>query len=161
MIIFFNLNSLNLKILNIMEEQLQITASFKEQMLGARKWLKFLTILCTIGMAFMVLAGIVMLFVPSIGGAGAEAIPGVFLGIMYLILALIYLYPIKKCFALVGNIDRAMKQDAQNDLELMAQNTHSVLKFFGIISIIVLCLYVVAIIAAIVGAILGISALSL
>ena len=139
-----------------MEDQLQITASFKEHMLSARKWLKFLTVLSTIGLVLMVLAGIAMMFVPSLAGVG---VPGVALGIIYFVIALIYLYPIVKCFALCGNIDRAMKQDAQADLELMAKNTNSVLKFFGIIAILVICLYVVAIIAGIAGAALGMSLL--
>lgn len=141
-----------------MEEQLQITAFFKEQMLSARKWLKFLTILCTIGVALLVLAGIVMMFVPALPGMGAAGMPGFFVGIVYLLAALIYVYPLKKCYALIGNIERAMKQDVQADLDLMAANTKSVLKYCGILSIICLCLYAVAIVAVIVGAIIGVSA---
>lgn len=129
-------------------DNLTITESVKRNLLSAVKWLKFLTILATIGMVFMIIAGIALMFLPASSG-----MPGYVASIIYFIAFGLYIYPVKKCYDIIGSARDAMLYDAQDSLEAFAESTKDVMKYCGIIAIVCLCLYAMIFVVALVGGI--------
>ena len=124
-------------------ENLKITESIQQNLLSAVKWLKFLTILGTIGMVLIALCGVVSLFLPSYIG-------GTVMALMYFVICGLYYYPIKKGYDIVRSTRDAMNNASQDSLELCADNVKSVLKYFGILNIVLLSLYALFVISALV-----------
>ena len=117
-------------------ENLRITENIQSNLLTATKWLKFMTILSTVGVALFFIIGIVLLFIPTYDG-----VPGALYGVIYMLLTLLYFYPIKKSFDLIKNTREAMGNASQMGLEQAAANVKSILKYFGILSIVCLSIY--------------------
>lgn len=131
-------------------ENLRITESIQQNLLSAAKWLKFLTVLGTIGMVLIALIGVVCLFIPSY-----EGVNGPVIAVIYFVMCALYYYPIKKCYNIVSSTREAMNNDSLDSLELCADNLRSVLKYFGILSIVVMVLYALIIVFAIIAAMAG------
>lgn len=137
-------------------ENLTITEGIRSKMLSSMKWLQFLTILSCIGVAILLFIALVMFALGNIvEEPGLSGLSGGLLGSIYLIIAAIYIYPIKKHFDLISNTRKAMIEDSQVGLEESANNLHAILKFCGILAIIAICLYFLIFVGAI---IVGISA---
>ena len=117
-------------------ENLRITENIQNNLLTATKWLKFMTILGTVGVALFFIIGIVLLFIPTYDG-----VPGALYGVIYMLLTLLYFYPKKKSFDLKKNTREAMGNASQMGLEQAAANVKSILKYFGILSIVCLSIY--------------------
>ncbi|MBR5208376.1 MAG: hypothetical protein IKV67_00855 [Paludibacteraceae bacterium] len=133
------------------EKTLLITEKVKNDLLASMKWLKYFAVLGVISMVFMVILGLVFLVVdmPSNG------IPSAALGALYIILAGVYYYPISKTFAQIKNTREALTFDSQMSLEEASSNYYSVLRYLGILSITLLCLYVIVFVGAIICAVLA------
>lgn len=136
-------------------ENLRITENIQNNLLTATKWLKFMTILSTVGVALFFIIGIVLLFIPTYDG-----VPGAVYGAIYILLTLLYFYPIKKSFDLIKNTRDAMGNASQMGLEQAAANVKSILKYFGILSIVCLSIYalifIICFIAIMAGAMAGV-----
>lgn len=136
-------------------ENLRITENIQKNLLSATKWLKFMTILGTVGVALFFIIGIVLLFIPTYDG-----VPGALYGVIYMLLTLLYFYPIKKSFDLIKNTRDAMGNASQMGLEQAAANVKSILKYFGILSIVCLSIYalifIICFIAIMAGAMAGV-----
>lgn len=128
-------------------ENLIITESIKNSLLAASKWLNFLTILAIIGAAFIGIAGICLLLIPM---AGMERAGAIGIGIIYIILALIYIYPIKKSLSAIRNTQDALYASRQESLDTAATNIHELLRYLGIMSIVILSIYLLIFIIAMV-----------
>ncbi|MDO4460950.1 MAG: hypothetical protein Q4C30_00445 [Bacteroidia bacterium] len=116
-------------------ENLKITETIKNYLLSSTKWLKFLTIVAVVATAILLIAALILI---------ASGIPQTtILGIAYLILVGLYVYPIIKCFNIICHTRKALKEASQDSLESAADNLHSLLKFLGILTIIVISLYIV------------------
>lgn len=136
-------------------ENLRITENIQNNLLTATKWLKFMTILGTVGVALFFIIVIVLLFIPTYDG-----VPGALYGVIYMLLTLLYFYPIKKSFDLIKNTRGAMGNASQMGLEQAAANVKSILKYFGILSIVCLSIYalilIICFIAIMAGAMAGV-----
>ena len=75
-----------------------------------------------------------------------EGMPGKVIGIVYLLLPLLYVYPIKKMLGFVRNTRNAVSVASQTALEDAFKDMHSVLKYWGIFTIVMLAFYAIAII---------------
>lgn len=128
-------------------ENLIITESIKNSLLAASKWLNFLTILAIIGAAFIGIAGICLLLIPM---AGMERSGAIGIGIIYIILALVYIYPIKKSLSAIRNTQDALYASRQESLDTAATNIHELLRYLGIMSIVILSIYALIFIIAMV-----------
>ncbi len=132
-------------------ENLRVSERMQRNLLKSVKWVKFLTVVCTVAMVLMALLGIVVMTVdvPSMMGMGAMV------GIIYIGIAALYIFPLMKCYSLVSNIRKAFELDDQQALEMGFENTLSVLKFAGILTTIGLVIYGIIIVATICGAAFG------
>ena len=119
----------------------------KADLILASKWTKFLCIVGCIGVVLLVVIGIMMFAVGSSFGFGSTPF-GAGLGVLYLILAAIYIYPIIKGFQFANATKAACLTDNEAQLARGFSGLRAVLQFFGIITIIVLAIYALVLVGA-------------
>ncbi len=126
----------------------QIDDSSKSYLIEIAKWSKFFGILGYILAALMLLVGIFIAF----AGAGLSSafeglgVSGSFLGIFYIIIALLYFYPSYKMVQFSKHMPAGLYSHQQESVTEAFANLKAVYRYFGIITIVVLGLYVLAII---------------
>ena len=123
---------------------LSVNESMKATLLSAAKWAKFLCIVSSIAVGFIVLFGVLFMFIgPALASIIGEApIPlGGAMGFMYLIIAAIYIYPIVKGFQFANGIKAACLSNDEFQLARGFSGLHSLLQFCGILTIICIILY--------------------
>lgn len=142
-----------------MENQfsIQLTKKAIEALRESAKWSYFLAILGFIGIAFMVLMGIfmgsVMSMMPDQPGMEAfGAIKG-FMSLIYIIMALLYFFPVYYFFKYASGTKQALDTDNSEQLEEALVNLKSHHKFLGIMAIVIISLYILIFFTAIVGGI--------
>ena len=142
------------------EKELQMMETAKEYVRSAGKWMQFMAILLCISVAFMFLCGIMMMgfsgVLSSFDNPGMYGVFPIAMGIIYLIMSGIYIYPA----LLLLRAAKAAKEAAEfNNNEQMVEvlrNTKAVWKFCGIFTIVCFGL---CILAGFVGVIVAIAAL--
>jgi uncharacterized membrane protein len=132
----------------------------------AAKWAKFLSIMGFIGCGLIVLVGVFFgsLFstfsgelnrtgpygdMATSGGLGAVA------AIMYIIIALIYFFPCLFLFRFATKMKTALASNDQETLNNSFQNLKATFRFIGILTLIGLCFWVLALIFGLLGAATG------
>lgn len=95
-----------------------------------------------VSMSVLVLAAIAMCFLRT-----AE---NTFIAVVYIVMALIYVYPLKKMFDIVSATRTAMTEDSQPQMEEAVKSTHALVKFFGVLTIKPLCIYAIGFLLAVV-----------
>jgi len=136
-----------------------LTASMLSHLSRAQPWLRFLGVMGYIGVGFIALAGVIMMFASPLlsrfGDTGLSGGMAVGMGALYLVLAVTAFFPAKFTFKF-GNKIRAYRQGGRpEDLEEAFSNNRSLWKFSGILMIIYLAVIPVVLIVSI---IIGISA---
>ncbi len=143
---------------------LQIDQQSNSYLNEAAKWGKFLAIM---GFIFCGLFVIIALFAGTfmasmmqggfggtdVGGPGA-AMSGVFISVVYIVIALVYFFPCLYLFNFSSKMQIALRSNQQETLNTSFRNLKSCFKFMGILMIIGLAFWVLAIIIAI-GAAVG------
>lgn len=124
-----------------------VNSGMKADLISASKWTKFLCIVGCIGVVLLVVIGIMMFAVGSSFGFGSTPF-GAGLGVLYLILAAIYIYPIIKGFQFANATKAACLTDNEAQLARGFSGLCAVLQFFGIITIIVLAIYALVLVGA-------------
>jgi hypothetical protein len=111
---------------------------------GIAKWVKIMAIIGTIIMAFIVIVAIYLI------QSGLRGMAGV--GVVYLIVAAIYIYPIVKAFSISSRFRAAVQSMSDADLESGLSDMRSLCTFLGVLSIIGLVIFVLSIILSITAA---------
>ncbi len=122
------------------------------------KWCMFLSILGFIGIAFMIIAGLFMSVAmsampdnPELGSAmGPLGAIKAYFGIMYIVIAALYFFPIYYLFKYATGTKRALESSNSDVLSDALVNLKSHHKFLGITAIVVISLYIVIIIGGII-----------
>lgn len=123
--------------------ELRITDDIKATLLSASKWVKLMAVVGAVSMAVLVLAAIAMCFLKT-----AE---NTLIAVVYIVMALIYIYPLKKLFNIVSATRTAMTEDSQAQMEEAVKSVHALVKFFGVLTIITLCIYAIGLLAVVAG----------
>ena len=141
---------MNEETMNPVQTGMFVNHTMKGDLLSAAKWAKFLCIVGCIGLALMLIAGLALIVLGSkLGGAFAgSAIGGAGMGFLYLIITAIYIYPLIKGFQFANATKAACLTDSESQLARGFAGLGSLLKYFGILTIIVLIIYVLIFIAA-------------
>ena len=139
-----------------MEEDngLLITAIIKEDLNSTSQWGKFLAILG------FILIGIIMLFsgVLMVSGEAGGALGGFSTAtfiLTYVIVAAIYFFPTLYLFNYSVRVGKAIRGDDQEQLASAFQNLRRLFVYFGIVTIVTLVFYGLAIIAVATGGLIG------
>jgi hypothetical protein len=114
-----------------------------EMLRQTRPWVMFMGVLCFIGSAFMLLAGVGMAIAGAVA-AGASKNPfAAMIGFVYIPLAFLYIYPGFKLVKYASAIGRLVEARASADLEEALLQQKSFWKFSGISAIVMFVLYFV------------------
>ncbi len=125
----------------------------------AARWSRFLAIIGFIYCGFMVIFGLffstVMRMMPTVGDAGISTVGNAFLGVFIIVISLVMFFPALYLWNFSSKIRKAFNNNDQPLLTESLKNLKSFFKFYGIILIVVLSFYALALIAAIIGALVG------
>lgn len=138
--------------------ELQLNSAGKEFLRETAKWANFLAIIGYIFLGLLVL-GALMFFamgsmMSSLSGMGAfGALGGGFVGVIYIIMALIYYFPITYLYRFASRTKRALSENNTESLTEALENLKSHYKFIGIVTLIFLSLYALIIVFGVIGAI--------
>lgn len=139
------------------EPNLSMQMECAKQIGTTSKWLKFMGIIMILGMALMILAGLVMLFVGNkfypIPGAGLA------MGLIYLVMGVIYLFPALYLLRAAAAGKAAVAMHDNTKMVEYAHNTKRYWQFCGVLCIICLSLLVLIFIGGIVAGIAVASAI--
>lgn len=135
-----------------------------QEMRGFAKWAKFLSIigfiLCGLIILFGIFFGSIMGALSGMGGGenpygemgpGAGAIGGI-AAVLYIIIAVIYFFPTLYLFQSASKVRLALDTNDQEALNTGFMKLKACFRFIGILTIILLCFYALAIIVALLGA---------
>ncbi len=130
-----------------------ITDEMMNALRGTKGWVLLIGILLLIGAAFMVLAGVGIMFAGAAVGT-ASRIPGggammTGMGFMYIVFALIYIFPGWFLIKYSSAIGRLLSSGQVGDMEDALNMQRKFWKFMGILSVIMMAFMVIGIIAAI------------
>ena len=101
---------------------------------------------------FMILGGI---FIMLAGMPGQAPGMGAVLGIIYIVMALIYIVPGIFLWQYATRINEHLRHNTANSLAAALKPQKSFWKFVGICMIVIICIYVVIFVFAIVGGVLS------
>lgn len=144
---------------NLNTESLVINQESKAYLLETAKWGKFLAILGFIMLAFMIVASLAMgAFMGTLmssmgGGAGgpAAAMGGGAITFMYILIALIYFFPLLYLYRFSTKMKTALISQDQMLLSESLRNLKSCYKFLGIFTLVILILYAIIIVFAVIA----------
>jgi hypothetical protein len=140
---------------NLTNPELKVTTSSKDFLLYASKWANFLAVLSFIGIGLMVLGGLIVTVIgTSFSGFQTSSAPMALFGIIYLLLALLYFFPTLYLYNFSQNIQKALTNSNQQNLDLGFENLKSFFKFIGVFTIITISLYILLFLFAAASAIL-------
>ena len=129
-----------------------VSQGMKDDLLTTAKWMKFLCIIGCIGAAIMVIIGIAMIALGStiggLAGSVGSTVGGAFLGVLYLAMSALYIYPIIKGFQFASATKAACLSDNEAQLARGFASLSAMVKFFGILTIVILVFYVLALLGA-------------
>lgn len=115
-----------------------------------RKWTFFFAILGFVGIGLMVLGGFIMGIVGSVGSllGNREAVLLGVITVVYILLAIVYFFPVLYLLKFSTNMKLAVEKSDQNKLTSAFQFLRSHFKFVGIVTIVIFGLYIIGIIVA-------------
>lgn len=132
---------------------LQLQEEAFEYLRESAKWSMFLAILGFVGIGFLAIAALLMTslmsFMPETPGPFG-AIKG-FISILYLVMAIVYLFPIYYLYKYATDTKAALQNYNSETLTNAFKNLKSHHKFLGIASIIIIALYIVLAIVAVIA----------
>jgi len=130
------------------EKPLQIQQSSVAYLKETGSWAMFFAILGFVVIVFMVLGAF---FIGAILSAlnGEEILPSaeIFIGVIYLVMGIIYFFPVYFLYQFSTNMKKALQDNNSENLDLAFKNFKSHFKFVGIMTIIILSIYILVAIA--------------
>lgn len=131
-----------------------------EALRESAKWTFFLSIIGFIGIGFMVIAsvfiGTLMATMPNIDYGTPFPIKS-FLSIIYLVMALLYVFPVYYLFKYASGMKKALEYKNSNEVANALVFLKSHHKFLGITAIVIISMYILILFVAIVGGIIAAS----
>ncbi len=128
--------------------KITITEGVSEMFLSMAKWMKFMAIVGFVLIGIMFVAGIgMMLFGSSFsfnGGEGSAAV-GIVTGLIYLVITVIYFYPVLYLYKAATGIKKGFSESDQEAFEDGIYHHRRHYKLIGLYTLVLLSLYVIAI----------------
>ena len=145
---------------------MNIDQAGKSHLGEAARWAKFLSVMGFIGCGLVVLIGVFFGSFFSAFTSGFErnnpygnVSPttgmGAVMAVVYIIIALIYFFPCLFLYRFATKMKTALASDDQETLNASFQNLKATLRFIGILTLIGICFWVLALIVTLLGAATG------
>nr|WP_297306234.1 hypothetical protein [uncultured Flavobacterium sp.] len=142
------------------QNKLEVTDFIKSTLLETAKWAKLLAIIGFVGIGLMVVLGFFMgtitSMISSIDPYAMEdnpfdAIGGIFVSIIYFVMALLYYFPIKYLFDFATKVKKAIAITDQQLFTEALVNLKAHYRYIGILMIVLLAFYALMLIVMIIG----------
>ncbi len=129
---------------------LHISSSISTFLTTTYKWTKFLSILGFVMLGLMGLGGLGLI----VSGASipGSAAPAALMGVIYIAMCAIYFFPTLYLYNFSVKMKTALTASSQDELEASFENLKSLFKFIGILTIVMIALYILIIIFGIIAA---------
>jgi hypothetical protein len=129
------------------EVQVSVNQEIMGYLLEISKWGKFLAIVGYIGIGFLILAAFGVIIGGSFlsGFSDFEFPMGIF-GVLYLVIAVLYFFPVNYLYRFSGQIRQGLNSNDQQSVTSGFGNLKSLFKFMGIFTIVMLSIYALALI---------------
>ncbi|MFK5856126.1 MAG: DUF5362 family protein [Bacteroidota bacterium] len=123
---------------------LQISESAEAYLKETSGWSQFLSILGFIFIGLLVVGGVGLSLFLSVANDGEELLPmsGMTVVVLYLLLGLIYFFPILYLYRFATNMKKALEKKDNDNLDEAFKNIKSHYKFMGIFTIIFIAIYI-------------------
>lgn len=129
-------------------EELRIDRISREFLAETAKWATFLSILGFIGIGLMVIVALFVLVIGASTSTSASFAPlggGAFVSIFYFIVAGFYFVPINYLYKFASNMKNAIRTNNQSSLTTSFEYIKSHYKFIGILTIVMIGIYILMI----------------
>ncbi len=138
-----------------------VSAAVIDQLARTKGWTRFFSVMMWIGAVFLILGGVSIAlmgaFAGSLGTEGEElaaqfagVIGLVGIGVVYVLLSLVYIYPALKLGAYSSRIADLMSTPSEGNLVAALNEQRAFWKYVGVMMIVCFAVYAVAIVAMIV-----------
>lgn len=132
----------NIEISKQAESSFTISDEIKNYLLEIAKWGKFLAIVGYVGMALLVLIALgVMVGFSFLNNDTEGTFPMAALGLVYIVLAVVYYFPISYLYRFSVQMKEGMATDNHQSVTAGFENLKSLFKFMGIFTIVILSIY--------------------
>lgn len=137
-------------------EQLLINNTSRNYLKEIAKWTFFLSIVGFIGIGFLVIVGVFLVFmnnsdINTIMGSEYPFDMGIILSATYIVIALIYLFPVLYLFKFSRKLKAALNTKNDDTLAGAFEMLKSHYKFIGVFMIIILSLYAMMFVFGLMG----------
>jgi hypothetical protein len=132
------------------ESKLYITSQGSSDLKTTAKWANFLAILGFVGIGFMVLAGVLMIIFSPIMNSSSTfgssfAFPIVLMGVLYILISVLYFFPTYYLYNFANKMKLAIITNNQDLIDESFKNLKKISKFIGIMTIVLISLYLIMI----------------
>jgi len=137
-------------------EQLTLTSASKSFLKETAKWAKFLAILGFVFIGLMVVFALFSTTIFDLASKMQEGVPanlGLIMAVVYLVLAVIYFFPVYYLLQFSNKMKKALSTKDDEILAKAFEMLKSHYKFIGVFTIITISLYVLLIVVSVMGAI--------
>ena len=143
-----------------------VSSAVVDQLAKTKGWTLFFSVMLWIGSGLMLFAGIALVGVGAVGGAAGAAfeeigdemggmIGMILIGALYIVLAIIYIYPALKLSKFSSRCSQLINQPTETTLVGALNEMRAFWKFVGIWMIIFIALYPIVIIIAVAAGVMG------
>lgn len=136
-----------------------VTAGTLEHLRRAKPWVRLVAVLTFIGAALLVAAGLLMSVmgsaIPGFSEGMGAPFAGAAIGIVYLLIALLYVFPGLYLWRYANAIDSMVRNPQSLTLEEAIKHQTSFWRFVGIMTVVVLILYALIFVFAVVFGAMG------
>ena len=135
---------------------LSLTEQAKHFLSEAGKWGRFISIVGFVAIGLLVLVGLSAgAIFGNLPGMEELPFPAAIFGVVYLVIAAIYFFPVLYLFRFSTKIREALNIKDEAVLQTSFENLKSLLKYMGIVTIVMLALYALIFVFAIIGGLLA------
>lgn len=135
-----------------------VTPLMIEHLRATKPWVRLISVIMFISVGLMFLGGLLMLFMPSTPGMRGVGF-GPFLAIFYFVFGVLYIFPAYFLHQYASSINDLVQGGGDTAMENALGSQKSFWRFVGILTLVIICIYVLVILLAILGAMSAMSTL--
>jgi hypothetical protein len=122
---------------------------------GVRRWAFFLAILGFVFIGIMIVAGVSVALIFSMGTLPYGAIGGIAVGTFFVVLAVVYFFPALFLFKFTTHAQKAIPYLNADEMALAFKNLKRFFQFVGVLTIVIISINIVLVIGSVFGKILS------
>jgi len=132
-----------------------ITPLMVAHLRGTKPWARLVSIVGFVGSGLALLAGLTLPFVGALSRELGGAVGGIAMGLLYLLVGCLYFFPSLFLFRYADAIGRLLLNGDSGSMELALAHKRSFWRLVGIATLIMVCLYALALVGIVLVAVVA------